>query len=401
MVEKGVFIFKKGGIEMKIPKVFFLLFLLFFVSCASTGEKEEEIKEPEVQEVSEAERYYSFAFEYMKQKNYDRAITLLEKAVKADPAYADAYLALKEVYLVVGDTSKAFAICKENLGCFTDPESNRKMTLAYASLLDKMGEPEKAEQLFLDVIKKNPKDANSYDMYASFLESKGRNNKALENYKIAYQYDPDNGGISFRYGNILFKLKRYREAIVLLKKAKEVFVDDIEVIKKLAECYSELGEYVNAIEEYKSIIEIIPKHVSSRIQIGNAYLKLGQYQKAESYYNEALEIEPGNLSVYYQLINLELTRRNLSGVKRYIDRGFSVDPGDGILLALYGEYYYRLGLDDMQNRKWRSAKEKFEEAIRIWKKTINNTSDSKWINYAKEGIQRARDNIKQLEDLIW
>lgn len=386
---------------MKVTKIFFLLFLLLLIACVSTSEKEEEIKQPEVQEVSEAERYYSFAFEYMKQKNYDKAVPLLLKAVNADPTYIDAYLALKEVYLMVGDTSKALAICKENFGCFPDPESNRKIALAYASLLSKTGESEKAEQLFLDVIKKNPKDANSYDMYASFLESKGINDKALENYKIAYQYDSDNGGIAFRYGNLLFKLERYREAIGFLKKAKEVFVDDIEVIKKLAECYSELGEYGNAIEEYKSIIEIIPGHVSSRIQIGNAYIKLEKYETAEKYFNEALKIEPDNLTVYYQLINLELTRKNLSGVKKYIDKGFSIDPGDGVLLALYGEYYYRLGLNDMGIKKWRLAKEKFEEAIRIWQKTIKKTNDPKWINYAEEGIQRARKNIKQLEDVIW
>ncbi len=377
MDKKRIFIFKKERLRMKVPKVFFLLFLLILVSCVSTSEKEEEVKESEVQEVSEAERYYSFAFEYMKQKNYDEAIPLLEKAVKADPTYIDAYLALKEVYLMVGDTSKALAICKENFGCFPDPESNRKVALAYASLLDMTGESERAEQLFLDVIEKNPADANSYDMYASFLESKGRNDKALENYKIAYQYDPDNGGIAFRYGSLLFKLERYREAIVLLKKAEEVFVDDIEVIK------------------------IIPEHVSSRLEIGNAYLKLRQYQNAEKYYKEALEIAPENLSVYYQLINLELTRKNLSAVKKYIDKGFSIDPGDSILLALYGEYYYRLGLNDMQEQKWRLSKEKFEEAIRIWQKTIANTNDPKWINYGQEGIQRARKNIKQLEDVIW
>jgi Tfp pilus assembly protein PilF len=399
MDKKGIFIFSKGGLKMKILKVFFPLLLLILVSCVSTNEKEEEIKGSEVQEVSEAERYYSFAFEYMKQKNYDEAIPLLEKAVKADPTYVDAYLALKQVYLMVGDTSKALEICKENFGCFSDPESNRKIALAYASLLDMTGESEKAEQLFLDVIEKNPADANSYDLYASFLESKGRNDKALENYKIAYQYDPDNGGIAFRYGSLLFKLGRYREAIVLLKKAEEVFVDDIEVIKIIDESYIELGEYENAIEAFKSIIKIIPEHVSSRLQIGNAYIKMGQYETAEKYFNEALKIESDNLTVYYQLINLELTRKNLSAVKRYIDKGFSIDSNDYILFALYGEYYYRLGSNYMDNKQSRPAKENFDEAIRIWKKTITKTNDPKWIKYAQEGIKRAQENIEKL--IIW
>ncbi len=384
---------------MKILKVFFPLLLLILVSCASTSEKEEEIKESEVQEVSEAERYYSFAFEYMKQKKYDEAIPLLEKAINADLSYVDAYLALRQVYLTVGDTNKALAICEKGLKCSSSPEDSRKMAQAIADIYAKTGESEKAEQLFKEIIKDNPKDASSYDLYASYLESEGRYDEALQSYKKAYQLDPDNGGIAFRLGNAYFELKQYSEAVEYLKKAKEVFGEDIEMIKKLGEVYFELKEYEKAIEEYESIIKTIPEHVSSRLLIGNAYLKMKQYQNAEIYYNEALEIDPENLSVYYQLINLELTRKNLSGVKKYINKGFSIDPNDYILFALYGEYYYRLGSDYMDNQKAIPAKEHFDEAIRIWKKTITKTNDPKWIKYAQEGIKRAQENIEKL--IIW
>ena len=390
---------------MKKTTILFIsfLFILFIsIGCATTSEKKEESTEvTQERKVSEAERYYSFAFEYMKQKNYQEAITLLDKAIEADSSYVDAYLALRQVYLMVGDTNKALEICKKGFRCFSDPESNRKITKAIASLYAKTGEPEKAEQLFQRIIKENPKDANSYDLYASYLESEGRYDEALENYKKAYQLDPEDSGVAFRLGNTYFELTRYREAVEFLRKAKEAFSDDIEIIKKLAESYSELGQYEKAIEEYKSIIKIIPAHVSSRIQIGNAYLKMKQYKKAESYYKEALKLEPGNLSVYYQLINLELAKKNLSGVKIYIDKGFSIDPNDYILLALYGDYYYRLGLNYMQEKKWNPSIETFEEAIRIWKKTITKTSDPKWIDFAQRGIRNARKGIEEAKKVRW
>jgi len=389
---------------VKKMTVFFISFLfLLFVSigCSSTSEKKEEVEVTEIEGISEAERYYSFAFEYMKQENYPEAISLLEKSIKADSSYVDAYLALRQVYLIVGDTNKALDICRKGFSCFVDPESNRKIAKAIASLYAKTGESVKAEKIFIDIIKEAPRDANSYDLYAYFLESEGRYNEALENYKKAYQLDPDNSGIAFRLGSTYFELGLYREAAGFFSKAKETFSDDIEIIKKLAESYSELGEHKKAIEEYKSIIKIIPQHVSSRIQIGNAYVKLGQYRMAERYYKEALEIEPSNLSVYYQLINLELIRKNLVAVKRYIDKGFSIDPNDDVLLALYGEYYYRLGLNNMQGKEWNPSIERFEAAISVWNKTINNTNDPKWIKYAREGIQRARKNIEEVKKVRW
>lgn len=390
---------------MKLKSIFPLFILLALATYAYASNKDSDKKEEagcvQTPQISEAERYYSFAYEYMKQKKYSDAIPLLEKAVNADSSYVDAYLALRQLYLIVGDTNKALEVCKSGVKCFADPESKRKMAKAIAKLYADMGNPEKAEQLFQKIIEENPKDANSYDLYASYLESEGRYNEALENYEKASKLDPEDNGIIFRLGNTYFKVKRYSEAVDLLKKAKETFKDDIEVIKMLAEAYIELNEHTKAIEEYKSIIKIIPTHVSSRIQIGNAYLKMRQYSKAEGYYKEALKIEPDNLSIYYQLINLELQRKNLSGVKAYINKGFSIDPNDDILNALYGEYYYRLGLNAMQEKKWNPSIERFEEAIRVWKKTKAIANDPKWIDYAAKGIRNAQKNIEEVKKIRW
>jgi len=384
-----------------------LLLILGFLLlvCTASAQKEQQIK------YSEAQRNYSTAFEYMKQGNYEKARDLLTQAIEDSSTYVDAYIALRKVYITLGDTDKAIETCLEGISSVLEYKgkeleekltaADRKLTLALADLYAKTGQPEKADELFEEIIKEDPEDANSWDLYASYLEKKGKIDKAIEYYEKAYRYDPENRGIAFRLGEAYFEAKRYKDAVEFFSKAKETFPGDIDIMKKTAESYYNLGKFEKAIEEYKSIIEIIPKHVSSRIKIGNAYRELKQYDKAKKYYLEALKIEPNNLSVYYQLINLEISRKNLSATKSYIDEAFKICPDDPILLALYGEYYYRLGLAKMGNKEWNPAIERYEKAIAIWNETIKKACDPEWKEYAKKGIKRAKKMIEEVKKVRW
>ena len=55
----------------------------------------------------------------------------------------------------------------------------------------------------------------------------------------------------------------------------------------------------------------------------------------------------------------------------------------------------------MQEKKWNPSIETFEKAIRIWKKTITKTSDSKWIDFAQRGIRNARKGIEEAKKVRW
>lgn len=391
-----------------------------FIGCATGGagtavSEEEPVdttgQQKETIRYSDAERYYSFAFEHMRQGNYMKAESLLQKSIKDSTTYVDAYVALRKVYLILADSTRAVEVCKEGLYCLrrdiSEEEQKKyenardKLSLALADLYAKMGDPSRADSLFSQIIQKNPEDANSYDLYASYLRDQGKIDEAIKYYKKAYQYEPDNKGLAFRLGDAYFEAGRYRDAVKFFKNAKDAFEGDIDVIKKLAESYMELEEYQSAIKQYREIIEIAPKHVGSRIKIGNAYVKLNQYSNAKEYYLEALEIEPDNISIYYQLINLELSRNNLSGVRKYINEGFDIKPDDPILLALNGEYYYRLGIQRMKEEDWNPSIDRFQRAIQIWSKVIKLARDQKWQRYASEGMQRAGKMIKEVKKVRW
>jgi len=395
----------------KLTSVFLLGFLLLV--CTASAQKET----TEGNKYSKAQREYSAAFEYIKQGNFERARDLLTEAITDSSSYTDAYVALRKVYISLGEVDKAIETCKQGLSCLKNLDDSlkdvdekvkeslknaeRKLTLALADMYARTDQPEKAAELFEEIIKEDPKDANSWDLYANYLHKQGDIDRAIEYYEKAYQYDPENKGIAFRLGDAYFETNRYKDAIELFTKAKEDFPGDIDIMKKIAESYYNLCQYDKAIEEYKAIIEIVPKHVSSRIKIGNAYKELKKYDKAREYYLEALKIEPNNLSTYYQLINLEISLKNLCAVKRYLDEAFKINPNDPILLALHGEYYYLLGIGKMKNQEWNPAIERYEKAVAIWKETIRKASDEEWKEYARKGIARAKKMINEVKKVRW
>ena len=415
-------------------KRFIVIFLLgIFLMIGYTVLGEEDTKKEKVQ-YSEAEKKYSSAYIYITQGNFTRAQDLLEEVIKDSTTYLDAYLAIWKVYLKLGEINKARDILMNGLSIIPNEltlkgkaeegeEVRRKLTLELADLYARLDDQEKANQLFKDIINGNPKDVNSYILYASYLEKQGKLNEAIIYYKKAHQLDPDNKDIALQLGDTYFRVNRYAEAVELFRQAKDKVLEDIDellknvesyqkldplvleshidLLKKIAQAYMNLKEDRNAILEYEKIIEIIPKHVSSRIEIGNAYAFLKEYGEAMKYYDQALELEPDNLTVYYQLINMEFSRGNLSEVKRYLDKGFEIDPDDPILLALQGEYYYRLGTNRMKEQTWNPALDQFNRAISIWQKTFDEAQTEEWKEYAREGIKRAKKLIGEVKKVRW
>lgn len=98
---------------------------------------------------------------------------------------------------------------------------------------------------------------------------------------------------------------------------------------------------------------------------------------------------------------MELSRGNLSEVKRYLDKGFDINSDDPILLALRGEYYYRLGARSMKEQKWNPALDQFNKAIDIWEKTLEKAQTEEWKEYAREGIKRTKKLIEEVKKVRW
>ena len=60
-----------------------------------------EAQEPDSAKVEEAKQYYSFGQEYLRQKNYEKAIESFSRSIELWPGYFSPYIALAATYTTI------------------------------------------------------------------------------------------------------------------------------------------------------------------------------------------------------------------------------------------------------------------------------------------------------------
>ena len=134
-------------------------------------------------------------------------------------------------------------------------ESDQDLFL-YASNLDKVGEWKEAKILFLDLLKRNPKDTHTLNYVSYKLALKNQDlDFALGLIKKALNLDPNNGFFLDTIGWIEFKRKNYNKAVFYLEKSIAFLPKSSEILNHLGDCYLKLDRKNEAIFEWKKALK--------------------------------------------------------------------------------------------------------------------------------------------------
>ena len=153
-------------------------------------------------------------------------------------------------------------------------EDNRNLFL-YASNLDKIGKWDEAKVLFLNLLKKNPKDTFTLNYVSYKLALKSQDlDFALSLIKKALDLEPDNGYFLDTIGWVEFKRKNYNKATFYIEKSISIIPKSSEVLDHLGDCYLMLGRKSEAIFEWKKAI----KYEGSESMIRTIQNKLKKYE---------------------------------------------------------------------------------------------------------------------------
>ena len=249
---------------------------------------------------------------FVKQEDWDGAISAYREALALDPEYKSAILGLADAYRLAARYQEAAAGYRRLLEL--DPNDN-KAFYHLAEIHAAEGEYEEA----LEVL--------------AGLEATGEERAPARNLK----------------GECLLSLGRLDEAEAELRVALEMDDQLSDAWYNLALLFEERGDGSRAIEAYETRLEMAPKDFRSHFNVAKLYGAMGDPERMETSFRTALEHNPEFGVGYLYLSKVLLDRGELAEAEETALRGLSLDPEPE--MAPLGHFV----LADVYNRQGRTA----------------------------------------------
>ncbi|MFM6131974.1 MAG: tetratricopeptide repeat protein [Sphaerospermopsis kisseleviana] len=271
----------------------------------------------------------------------DEAIKYFNSALAKNGNFAEAYVALGQIYSKLGDLQTVMeyktleegidnhntkrylqqakryheqakkyqerAIENYNKAMEVDPKLKHinedkiryiDPLLGRATVYVKLAEYEKALDDFNTAIDRNPNLANGYIGRAAIYIQQGELHKALAdlNELIIYR-DPKHPVANFKLGSINAELKNYQDAIqnftkVIDNKSQDAANYYADAYYKRGIANLNLKEYQKAVNDFREAIKLDNNYVEAYYNQGVALAALGDYTKATEFCQQALNLNP-------------------------------------------------------------------------------------------------------------
>lgn len=277
---------------------------------------------------------------YRRHRQFQTALTYYQSATKADPDYADPYLARAELY----ENTKQYFLMQHELeelekigyqsaemfsrmGAFYVMVQDEAQAKTYFAKAKQLNKGDIAANYFLALYAEQNQDLLQAAQYLSesadyeknaakqlqvsfYQQQSGDNAAALHTLEKAYQKFDQNVEIGYFYGLLLTDLKQYRKAAQVLKK----------------------------------VINISPNYESARLAYAYVLESLGRYTEMEKQVRFILAQNAQNAGAY-NLLGFSLAERKvrLPEAEKLITQAVTLQPKDHSFLDSLGWVYYRLG----------------------------------------------------------
>jgi tetratricopeptide (TPR) repeat protein len=248
-------------------------------------------------------------------QNLDQARIQFLEALKIEPRYIPARLALSQLQLARGENPQAVETAEEVIAA---DQSNREARLVRAAGLVKMHEYSKAREELTAVLKMQPEWNEARFQLAELDYMERRFNDAAADFQVLIDAnDPRGlpGMLEAKAGQ-----GEWDQAIKLAGDQLRQSPDRFDYRMKLAITCFRAGRYSEATEQFQKLIDKKPNSADLYVRIGESKKSAGDIKGAVGSFDRASQLEPGNLLAHLDLaMTYEQTGRDEDAGKSYED----------------------------------------------------------------------------------
>jgi len=256
-------------------------------------------------EPTNEEIYIQKANIYSKRDQHEKAVELLQVALKYTDDYADVYSLIGMEYLFMDNLELA----KENfIKCLEEDTEDHSALYNVVYCFDFLDQNLEAIDFLNGFIDKNPYSEVAWHQLGRQYYAINNYESALRAFDYATLIDENFLGAFLEKGKSLEKLKRYEEAIDCYNTTMELDDPTSFALLRVGKCYERLGNHEKALKYYLKTVHEDPLLDKAWIAITDFYMRRQNFQKALYYVNKAIGIDNENKLYWkrYAVINKAL-----------------------------------------------------------------------------------------------
>ena len=220
---------------------------------------------------------------------------------------------------------------------------NIEETFALAMQNHKKKNFKAAENLYEEILRKNPNYINAYNNLGILFNQLGEYKKSINCYEKIIQIQPNNAAAHNNLGFVLNQLDELEKAMKCFKKAIQIEPNYADAFYNLGNIHKQLRNYQKAIDYYKKTIAINSNYVGAYNSLGTLLNQLGEYKKSMNCYEKAVQIQPNNANTYNNLGNLNKELGEHQKAINFYERAIQINPNHTVAYNNLGSTFKELG----------------------------------------------------------
>lgn len=228
---------------------------------------------------------------YSKRDNHEKAVELLQEALKLTDDYADVYNLIGMEYLFMDNLELA----KENfIKCLEEDVEDQAALYNVVYCFEFLDQNREAIAFLEKYIDRNPYSEIAWHQSGRLYYGLHEYENALRCFDYASMIDDEFMGAFMEKAKSLERLKRYEDAIESYNRTIELDDPTSYALLRIGKCYEKLGNKPLALKYFHKTVHEDPLLDKGWIAITDFYVRQKNYQKALFYVNKAIGIDNEN-----------------------------------------------------------------------------------------------------------